>query len=59
MIDTSQAFGRFRIDREIGRGGQSVVYLAQDTRLDREVAFALINFPVTHLTQTRALGSPR
>ena len=30
--------GPFRIERELGRGGAGVVYLAQDTKLDRSVA---------------------
>jgi len=30
--------GQFRIERELGRGGAGVVYLAHDTKLDRQVA---------------------
>ena len=32
---SSRRIGRFRIEREIGRGGQGVVYEATDTRLQR------------------------
>ena len=39
---TSFANGRYQVKRFLGEGGKKKVYLAQDTSLDREVAFALI-----------------
>lgn len=36
------AVGRYRIERELGRGGMAVVYLAQDAELDRAVAIKLL-----------------
>ena len=38
----SFADGRYQVKRFLGEGGKKRVYLAQDTTLDREVAFALI-----------------
>jgi len=40
---TSFANGRYQVKRFLGEGGKKRVYLAQDTLLDREVAFALIS----------------
>ena len=34
--------GRYRVDREIGRGGMATVYLAHDLRHDRQVALKLL-----------------
>ncbi len=39
---TSFANGRYQVKRFLGEGGKKKVYLAHDTTLDREVAFALI-----------------
>ncbi len=39
---SSFANGRYEVKRFLGEGGKKKVYLAQDTLLDREVAFALI-----------------
>ena len=39
---TSFANGRYRVKKFLGEGGKKKVDLAQDTLLDREVAFALI-----------------
>ncbi|MHC4433292.1 MAG: protein kinase domain-containing protein [Planctomycetota bacterium] len=38
VIGPGGQIGPFRIERELGRGGAGVVYLAHDTKLDREVA---------------------
>ena len=39
---TSFANGRYAVKRFLGEGGKKKVYLAHDTMLDRDVAFALI-----------------
>jgi serine/threonine protein kinase/ribosomal protein L40E len=39
---TSFASGRYQVKKFLGEGGKKKVYLAHDTTLDRDVAFALI-----------------
>ncbi|HET6796764.1 MAG TPA: protein kinase [Gemmatimonadales bacterium] len=47
MNPQSALEGRFRIERELGRGGMATVYLAQDLRQERLVALKLIHPEVT------------
>jgi serine/threonine protein kinase len=35
--------GRYRIERELGRGGMATVYLAQDLKHDRPVALKVLH----------------
>ena len=46
--------GRYTLEREIGRGGMSVVYRARDVRLDRDVAVKVLRPELTV-----ALGADR
>ena len=36
--------GPYRLVKELGRGGQAIVYLAEDTRLHRQVALKVVTF---------------
>lgn len=44
MGQQAQHIGRFEIRQELGRGTQSVVYLAYDPRLQREIAIKTVHF---------------
>ena len=50
-----QKIGRFDIRRELGRGAQSVVYLAYDPQLQREIAIKTLHFSRPDAAQNAAL----
>ncbi len=52
-IPTSLAGGRYQIDRLLGEGAKKRVYLARDSRLDREVAIAFIKSAGLDLARVR------
>ncbi|MEP6621102.1 MAG: protein kinase [bacterium] len=40
--------GRYRIDRELGAGGMAIVYLAHDTKHERDVAIKVLRSDIAH-----------
>jgi serine/threonine protein kinase len=51
----SKHVGRFEIMRELGRGAQSIVYLARDPHLQRQVAIKTVHFARPDASQNRQL----
>lgn len=51
----SKRVGRFEIIRELGRGAQSVVYLARDPHLQRQVAIKTLHFSRSDTLQNQQL----
>ena len=43
MTVLPEKIGPYTITREIGRGGMGIVYLAHDTKLDRDVAVKVLS----------------
>ena len=45
--------GEYSLQRELGRGGMGVVYLARDVQLDRDVAIKVLPAHLAHSTEQR------
>ena len=50
-----EELGRYRIIREVGRGAMGVVYLAQDPRLNRQVAIKTVELTLVDPLQREFL----
>jgi serine/threonine-protein kinase len=42
-MTTTEPIGRYRLERELGRGGMASVFLGRDSELDRPVAVKVLS----------------
>ena len=49
--------GEYSLQRELGRGGMGIVYLARDVQLDRDVAIKVLPSHLAQHRPSRASGS--
>ena len=47
--------GEYSLERELGRGGMGVVYLARDVQLDRDVAIKVLPTALAHNAAARVM----
>ena len=45
--------GEYSLQRELGRGGMGIVYLARDVQLDRDVAIKVLPSHLAHSAASR------
>ena len=56
MFLEGQQFDRYRLEQLIGRGGMSEIYLAEDSRLHRQVAVKVLQIDITSFSNTKVMN---